>query len=223
MSDPAVLSQVLHLSGRDEPGVLAELTALVERSGAQLREITHSSVAGCLVVALWIESAVDSTLPSLIREFAQTRQLHVDTLPAQPAQRDVLPCGLCITLLGSPSNVAPLARVTAQLAARGYHVDTSRTLGQVQPRGVELNVTKAVGGRIPRDELFELRSELFEIATRFSVDMAVQRDDFYRKSKRLLCMDVDSTFVKGEFIDELAELAGVKSAVAETVISEQPG
>ena len=46
------------------------------------------------------------------------------------------------------------------------------------------------------------------------VDLAVQRDDMFRRSKRLVCMDVDSTFVKGEFIDELAELAGCKEQVA---------
>jgi len=46
------------------------------------------------------------------------------------------------------------------------------------------------------------------------VDLAVQRDDMFRRSKRLVCMDVDSTFVKGEFIDDLAELAGCKPQVA---------
>jgi phosphoserine phosphatase len=46
------------------------------------------------------------------------------------------------------------------------------------------------------------------------VDLAVQKDDIFRRTKRLVCMDVDSTFVKGEFIDELAELVGVKEQVA---------
>jgi phosphoserine phosphatase len=47
------------------------------------------------------------------------------------------------------------------------------------------------------------------------VDLAVQKDDLFRRTKRLVCMDVDSTFVRGEFIDELAELAGCKPQVAE--------
>ncbi len=44
------------------------------------------------------------------------------------------------------------------------------------------------------------------------VDLAVQKDDIFRRTKRLVCMDVDSTFVKGEFIDELAELVGRQGA-----------
>ena len=47
------------------------------------------------------------------------------------------------------------------------------------------------------------------------VDLAVQKDDMFRRTKRLVCMDVDSTFVRGEFIDELAELAGCKEQVSE--------
>ena len=47
------------------------------------------------------------------------------------------------------------------------------------------------------------------------VDLAVQRDDVFRRNKRLVCMDVDSTFVKGELIDELAGLVGVKDQVAD--------
>jgi phosphoserine phosphatase len=60
----------------------------------------------------------------------------------------------------------------------------------------------------------EVRTELLALGPELQVDVAVQRDDVYRGSKRLLCMDVDSTFVKGEFIDELANLCGVKEQVA---------
>ena len=60
-----------------------------------------------------------------------------------------------------------------------------------------------------------LRGELLTKGMELSVDLAVQRDDIFRRNKRLVCMDVDSTFVKGEFIDELAALVGVKDEVAD--------
>jgi phosphoserine phosphatase len=63
-------------------------------------------------------------------------------------------------------------------------------------------------------ELAELRGELLRLGMKLGVDLAVQKDDIFRRSKRLVCMDVDSTFVKGEFIDELAALAGCKEKVA---------
>src|SRR5690606_17513412 len=64
-------------------------------------------------------------------------------------------------------------------------------------------------------DLKSVRAQLLGMSHDLKVDLAVQRDDVYRTSKRLLCMDVDSTFVKGEFIDELAALGGVKEQVAQ--------
>ena len=78
--------------------------------------------------------------------------------------------------------------------------------------GVHLLATK---DRITHEDLQTVRRELLLKCESLQVDVAVQRDDVYRTSKRLLCMDVDSTFVKGEFIDELAEMCGVKEQVAQ--------
>src|SRR5690606_12683770 len=85
------------------------------------------------------------------------------------------------------------------------------TIGEQAMIGVQLRATKDT---ISREEFHAVRRDLLAKCDTLNVDIAVQRDVIYRTSKRLLCMDVDSTFVKGEFIDELAEMCGVKSQVA---------
>jgi phosphoserine phosphatase len=90
-----------------------------------------------------------------------------------------------------------------------------RALGRPHLCGVELFVENIDGSPFTEVKRESLRRDLLALAESHAIDIAVQKDDIFRKSKRMLCMDVDSTFVKGEFIDELAELAGVKPQVAE--------
>jgi phosphoserine phosphatase len=59
-----------------------------------------------------------------------------------------------------------------------------------------------------------LRAELNAQAARLQVDVAVQRSGLYRRAKRLVVMDVDSTLVRGEVIEMLAERAGHAAEVA---------
>lgn len=47
------------------------------------------------------------------------------------------------------------------------------------------------------------------------LDVSFQKDDIYRRSRRLICFDMDSTLIETEVIDELAERAGVGDAVRE--------
>lgn len=47
------------------------------------------------------------------------------------------------------------------------------------------------------------------------LDVSFQKDDIYRRSRRLICFDMDSTLIETEVIDELAERAGVGDKVRE--------
>lgn len=59
-----------------------------------------------------------------------------------------------------------------------------------------------------------LKSEFMELASRTGIDIAVQRDSVYRRNRRLVCFDMDSTLIEAEVIDELAKAAGVGDQVS---------
>ena len=59
-----------------------------------------------------------------------------------------------------------------------------------------------------------LRVELAAEAVARSVDVAVQRSGLYRRAKRLIVMDVDSTLIQDEVIELLGTHAGCASEVA---------
>jgi phosphoserine phosphatase len=117
-------------------------------------------------------------------------------------------------LLGPLSNGRATAEITSFLAERHMNIREIRSLSDVELSGLELIADLPAGSEIKPPEMMALRGELLRLGMELGVDLAVQKDDIFRRTKRLVCMDVDSTFVKGEFIDELAELVGVKEQVA---------
>src|SRR5690606_9695179 len=59
----------------------------------------------------------------------------------------------------------------------------------------------------------ELTAKFMEISHRLGVDIAFQEDNIYRRNRRLVCFDMDSTLIQAEVIDKLAELNGVGDEV----------
>lgn len=57
--------------------------------------------------------------------------------------------------------------------------------------------------------------ERFMNLSELGLDVSFQRDDIYRRSRRLICFDMDSTLIETEVIDELADRAGVGTEVRE--------
>ena len=58
-----------------------------------------------------------------------------------------------------------------------------------------------------------LQHELMKISSEFDMDFSFQRDDMFRRMRRLICFDMDSTLIQTECIDELAIRAGVGDQV----------
>lgn len=206
---------VLHVAGPDRPGVTARITQVIAEENAGLVNIGQSVLHGYAMLSAIIDVPAGSSV--LQRLLSATSELGLrmevsawsgETYPKRPAG-----AGLCITVLGQLGQGRATATITQYLAERCLNLREVRSLSLGTLTGLEV-ITDA-SARLSAEELTDLRGELLAMGGQLGVDLAVQRDDIFRRSKRLVCMDVDSTFVKGEFIDELAELAGVKPQVAE--------
>ena len=206
-----VARKVLHLSGKDIPGTLSDFCALLHGSGARLVHLSQSSVHGCLVINAEILEG-NSAAEEKSAAFAKARKMHFDITRLAELTPGPRGCGVWVTVLGDLSNAEAIATVGGTLRAAGLILTRVDSIGDGRLTGVQILAESEAA--ISGSELGSLRAKLLGLCQDLKVDLAVQRDDVYRTSKRLLCMDVDSTFVKGEFIDELAELAGVKSEVA---------
>lgn len=127
-----------------------------------------------------------------------------------------------LSLLGREISAEVLAKVTSVLSDNGldiYHI--TRLTGRIPlaslDKGAQACIEILVRGSVENES--EFQQKLMELATQLDVDLAYQRDDLYRRNRRLVVFDMDSTLIKQEVIDELALEAGVGAQVSE--ITEQ--
>ncbi|MFT6491747.1 MAG: phosphoserine phosphatase, partial [Porticoccus sp.] len=122
-----------------------------------------------------------------------------------------------VTLLARRVAAHHIARVTAVTVEQGLNIDKiTRLSGRVPLERIEANTKACVEFSlrgIPVD-LTALRASLLELSAELDIDVAYQEDNIYRRNRRLVVFDMDSTLIEAEVIDELAKEAGVGDEVA---------
>jgi phosphoserine phosphatase len=208
---------VLHIAGADRTGVTARLTEIIAQEDAALINIGQSVLNGYLMLSAVVDLPKNSYALRKILFAVADLGLRLEVMPfkasAEATEVPQAPA-IAVTLLGPLSTGKATAEITRFLAERHMNIREIRSLSDVELSGLELIADLPSGTDLKAFELAALRGELLRAGMQLGVDLAVQKDDIFRRTKRLVCMDVDSTFVKGEFIDELAELVGVKEQVA---------
>jgi phosphoserine phosphatase len=206
---------VIHVAGNDRPGVTARLTEIIAEERASLVNIGQSVLHGYLMLSAIVDMPPESNALRRVLFAVSELGLRLEVSPLHVGGSLPPPSrapGLCITVLGTLADGKAVAHITREMAERGMNIGEIRSLSDEGLTGLELIAD--LDALVSDAELAELRGQFLRLGAELGVDLAVQKDDIFRRNKRLVCMDVDSTFVKGEFIDELAGVAGVKEQVA---------
>jgi phosphoserine phosphatase len=111
-----------------------------------------------------------------------------------------------VTVIGHPLTAAGLAAIAGRIADTGANIDRISRMARYPVTAMEI----AVSGADPE----ALRTVLALEGVRQKLDIAVQAGGLYRRAKRLIVMDVDSTLIQGEVIEMLAAHAGFEAEVA---------
>jgi len=198
------------VTGKDSPGITARLTGLLAEAGAALLDIEQVVVRGqltlCLLVRLPEARGVLKELLFAARELGVALDFQpVDAPPAVPA-----PSRHVVTVVGRSLGARELHAVAERLARHGANIERVHRLSEAEPGAVELHIA------LPAErEPEELKRALLELSmSTNSFDVALQRESLYRRGKRLVVMDMDSTLIRIEVIDELARAYGVGEQVA---------
>lgn len=214
--DPISNRIVLHISGMDKPGITARLCQIIADHDAQIIDMGQSVLNEYLVLSAIAE------LPSNSRALREILfavhelgfQLEVTPYKNPDHEKNKILCNLCVTLLGDLSSANALAKVTDTLAKRKINIKDIKTLTENRLKGVELVCEVPQSSYANRAQLKEVEDELFFLAAKNDIDLSLQEDNIFRRNKRLLCCDVDSTFIPGEVVDSLGELVGKGDEIA---------
>jgi phosphoserine phosphatase len=120
-----------------------------------------------------------------------------------------------VIVLGRPVPPDAVAGAARAIAGIGGNIDAIRRLSDYPVTAFELTVSGA--------ESTALRTALAEVSASTGADLAVEQAGLARRSKRLIVLDVDSTLVRGEVIDELAARAGRAAEVARITAAAMNG
>ena len=224
---------VLTVSGDDRPGVTARLfSALADTAPAdtargapsvEVLDVEQVVVHGHLVLGVVVaaRSAGDGALLAHLNELAAgmaadtglevtVEPVSSDEPAARPADRPHH-----VIVLGRPVPPSTVAGAARAIAGIGGNIDAIRRLSDYPVTSFELTVSGA--------EATALRTALASVATTTGADIAVEQVGLARRSKRLIVLDVDSTLVRGEVIDELAARAGRAAEVARITAAAMNG
>ena len=132
-----------------------------------------------------------------------------------------------ITLLGRTVTARHIAEVTKVVAEHGLNIDAIKRLtGRVplreEDRRARSCIELSVRGSLTDEERSTMQEGFMNLSDQ-GLDVSFQKDDIYRRSRRLICFDMDSTLIETEVIDELAERAGVGPQVREITASAMRG
>ena len=218
---------LIRVTGHDRPGVTHALTSILARYGARVLDIGQAVIHDGLAFGILIELSEELRSSALLTDLLlEAHRLGVEvTFSASSAEEYEAWVGaqarrrFIITLLGPAITATHIADVSGVLAGAGLNIDRidrlSSRLG-LRPSGgeprfcVEFTATSPGGTEVDEDSV---RTRLTALTSSGDVDVAFQHDSIFRRNRRLVAFDMDSTLIQGEVIDELARLAGVGDEV----------
>jgi phosphoserine phosphatase len=222
---------LLTVTGADRPGVTARLfSALADGDGPPMEvlDVEQVVVHGHLVLGVVVgvlpggdgtrdEGTLLGHLTQLAAKVSAATGLGVAVESATAGGPVPVPAGRPhhVIILGSPVPPDAVAGAARAIAGMSGNIDAIRRLSDYPVTSFELTVSGA--------EATELRTAMASVAAASGADIAVEQVGLARRSKRLIVLDVDSTLVRGEVIDELAARAGRAAEVARITAAAMNG
>lgn len=212
---PAHSALLISLTGRDRPGITAEIAGLLAQGGVTLLDVEQVVVQGNLALNFLIDaSEQDDAARGVLKDLLwKARELNVQVdfrLVDQHLQRPKRQ-SWAVTLLSSRVSADMLAKAAEAAAARGFNIDRIHRLSGGGLTSIEL----ILSANAETTDHPEFKLDLLKLQAQLGCDIALQREGLTRRSKRIVVMDMDSTLIQQEVIDELARMHGVFDQVAE--------
>ena len=214
---------LISISGIDHPGLTAQVMEILARHEAQILDIGQADIHSTLSLGILVrinEQASGQMMKELLFKSTELR-VNIDFVPISDDEYEdwVSRQGknrYILTVIGRELSARQIALATRVIAEQGLNIDsilrlTGRRSIRQQNKLVRACIEFSLRGT-PKDRP-QMQGALMRLSTEEGIDFSFQKDDMYRRMRRLICFDMDSTLIQTECIDELAERAGVGDKV----------
>lgn len=214
---------LINISGEDKPGVTSALTGILSRYNATILDIGQADIHHTLSLGILFKTTDDNSgeiMKDLLFK-AYELEINIKFSPISESEYNswVSLQGknrYIITILSRQITARQIGEVTRVVAEQGLNIDAiQRLTGRIpldesarKPKScIELSVRGT-----PKDKS-AMQSSFMQLSSELGMDISFQQDDMFRRCRRLICFDMDSTLIETEVIDELAVRAGVGDQV----------
>ena len=215
---------LIRITGRDRVGLTAAVMAILAKYDAQILDIGQADIHSSLSLGILIrisESHSGQVMKELLFKATEmgvnigfepvSDDEYEEWVARQGKNRYIL------TLIGRSLSACQLESAAKEITAQGLNIDSIRRLtGRMSLRNTAAKNVRACVEFSLRGTLSDkdgMQARLMTLSSEMGFDFSLQRDDMYRRMRRLICFDMDSTLIQTECIDELAVRAGVGDEV----------
>ncbi|MFA6618818.1 MAG: phosphoserine phosphatase SerB [Candidatus Neomarinimicrobiota bacterium] len=216
---------LLTISGEDKPGLTSSITQILSEYKANVLDIGQAVIHNSLSLGILLEVEEENTSNILKDLLYRSHDLDIKVRFSPIPEEDYnewvnrqAKGRYVVTMFSRKIAAEHISKITSIIYKQGLNIDLiNRLTGRIPLNGKDKNkqacVEFSVRGK-PKNEK-KMKAEFFNLANSTDVDIAFQRDDVYRKNRRLVCFDMDSTLIQAECIVELAKRHGVGEQVHE--------
>ena len=214
---------LITINGMDRPGVTAALTEILANNNAVILDIGQADIHNQLSLGILFQCTEENSGNILKELLFKSYELDVNIRfsPISEAEYSEW-VGMqgknryIITILGRKLTAKQIAGVSHVVAEQGMNIDDIKRLtGRIpldeNERTPKASVQFSVRGT-PSDKE-RMKADFMRLSNELEMDISFQEDSMYRRMRRLICFDMDSTLIKTEVIEELAFRAGVGDQV----------
>lgn len=216
---------LINISGSDRPGVTAALMGILAEYDVRVLDISQAMVHENLALGILVKFPALSASASVLKDLLfEAHQLDL-RVRFQPVSRDEYQHWVVgehqsryvLTLLGRRVTAAQIARIAGVTTAHGLNIED---IGRLSARSAlhdddtETRACLELSLRGEPDDADAMKAAFLSISREMDIDISFQEDNFYRRNRRLVVFDMDSTLIREEVIDELALEAGAGDEVA---------
>lgn len=218
------MEQILvSVTGQDRPGLTASVMEILARYDAQILDIGQADIHSTLSLGILIRISEQNSghvMKDLLFKATELRvNINFSPISVEDYEAWVDRQGkkrYILTIIGRSLSAKQVEAATKIIAAHGLNIDSILRLSgrrsvKRESKHVRACIEFSLRGT-PTDQA-RMQEELMRMSTELGIDFSFQKDDMYRRMRRLICLDMDSTIIQTECIDELAMRAGVGEQV----------
>jgi phosphoserine phosphatase len=200
---------VISVIGKDRVGIVSKVTQFLFKKGCNIVDIEQTVIHSQFTMVLLIQSLhVRFQLNQLqtgLNRLARELRMNITITPLDEFKGLRLAEAkkpYVLTILGA-DRAGVVAAFSSTLAKNHCNIDRIKMISRGELLAMEMWIDL-------RETDFQLlRMNLTAVAKRVGMDIVAQPEHVFKKRKKVIVFDMDSTIVDGEIIDGMAKLIGV--------------